>query len=391
VSQISTDRAAEFAEEPVTHHARFRFSDPVTEQHYRAAMQADARLTNRVVICVVTVLIDLFWIPELLNSPELIKISFIVRFFILSPLVLIFIILDIKNLIYKIYGYVIGFIYAILTVLVCIVAINATSPQDLPNIQAIPLIMLAITAGRLNLKQTAFVTIISVLSYTVAILNCRIISPAFLPSMMLTSFSIGVGAMAVSIRLELRERTVFLLYSRAERRNQLLSDLVRTDALTGVANRRSFQESLELAWSEAWSNPSSIGLIMIDVDHFKAFNDHYGHQEGDVCLRKVAQAVQAAVRSGDLVARYGGEEFAVILADSNLAQVQNIADRILQEVRAQRLPHEALGPDGILSVSLGAASLAPREEHGSERLVELADSLLYAAKEAGRDRVICGS
>jgi diguanylate cyclase (GGDEF)-like protein len=129
---------------------------------------------------------------------------------------------------------------------------------------------------------------------------------------------------------------------------------------------------------------------MIDVDHFKAFNDHHGHQEGDVCLRKVAQATQNAVRSGDMVARYGGEEFAVILRDSNLTQVQHVAERIVQEVRGLRLAHPALGPDAIVSVSLGAASLAPREEHGSDRLVELADRLLYAAKHGGRDRVVCG-
>ncbi len=208
--------------------------------------------------------------------------------------------------------------------------------------------------------------------------------------MVLTSLSIGIGAIAVSVRLELRERTVFLLQSRSEWRNQLLSTLVRTDALTGVANRRSFDESLERAWSEARSTKSSVGLIMIDVDHFKAFNDHHGHQEGDVCLRKVAQATQNAVRSGDMVARYGGEEFAVILRDSNLTQVQHVAERIVQEVRGLRLAHPALGPDAIVSVSLGAASLAPREEHGSDRLVELADRLLYAAKHGGRDRVVCG-
>ncbi len=256
--------------------------------------------------------------------------------------------------------------------------------------QSIPFILISVIAGRLSIRQTVVVSTASFLIYTLTILNCKVISPVYFASIILTSLSIGVGAVAVSIRLDLRERTVFLLHSRAERRNQLLSTLVRTDPLTGVANRRSFDETLAWGWSEAWSNKAWIGLIMIDVDHFKAFNDHYGHQEGDVCLRTVAQAIQTAVRSGDMVARYGGEEFAVILADSNLAQVQNVAERIVQEVRALRRPHLGLGPGAFLSVSLGAASLTPQEEQGSERLVQLADRLLYAAKDGGRDRVVCG-
>lgn len=391
MSQVLTDQAAEFAEEPIARTLRFRFSDLAAEQRYRAAMLSEARGPNRIVIGILTVLIDLFLIPELINSPEIIKISLIIRFVFLTPLVILFIFLDLKGILEKIYGYAVGFIYTIPTIFICMEFINTKTIEAIPNIQAVPLIVLAVIAGRLSVKQAAFVTLTSFLAYTLAILNCPVISPAYFPSMILTSLSIGVGAMAVSIRLDLRERTVFLLHSRAERRNQLLSTLVRTDPLTGVANRRFFDESLQLAWAESCMNKSSLGLIMIDVDHFKAFNDHYGHQEGDVCLRKVAQAVQTAVRADDIVARYGGEEFVVILSASTLVQVQNIAERILQEVRALRLPHRGLGQDATVSVSLGAASLAPQDQQGSERLVELADRLLYYAKDGGRDRVICGS
>lgn len=390
MSQASTDQAVDFADEPIVNNARFRFGDPATEQRYRAAMQADARGPNRIVICILTILVDLFIIPELVNSPEIIKYSFILRFIIFTPLNILFLTMDLKDKLEKIYNFAIIFIYTLPTILVGVEVVNTKSPHALPNIQAIPLIMLSVIAGRLNIMQTAFIVSVSFVVYIVSIFNCPIIPLVYLPSMVLTSLSIGIGAIAVSVRLELRERTVFLLQSRSEWRNQLLSTLVRTDALTGVANRRSFDESLERAWSEARSTKSSVGLIMIDVDHFKAFNDHHGHQEGDVCLRKVAQATQNAVRSGDMVARYGGEEFAVILRDSNLTQVQHVAERIVQEVRGLRLAHPALGPDAIVSVSLGAASLAPREEHGSDRLVELADRLLYAAKHGGRDRVVCG-
>ncbi|MFC6616932.1 diguanylate cyclase [Deinococcus radiophilus] len=123
---------------------------------------------------------------------------------------------------------------------------------------------------------------------------------------------------------------------------------------------------------------------MIDIDHFKAYNDHYGHPAGDVCLREVAQALQGALRrSGDMLTRYGGEEFALLLPDTGLAGTQMVAERLRRAVLDLSLPHQA-HPLGQVTISLGAASL-----HGvtGSELVQAADGALYAAKRAGRNRV----
>jgi diguanylate cyclase (GGDEF)-like protein len=130
---------------------------------------------------------------------------------------------------------------------------------------------------------------------------------------------------------------------------------------------------------------------MIDVDHFKAYNDHYGHQQGDRCLRAVAQSIKRAIRTSDVVARYGGEEFAVILTDTNLSEVVTIAERILTAVRALDMPHQGVEPAVSVSVSLGAASVVPNDPRGTRHLIEMADRGLYAAKAAGRDQTRIGT
>jgi diguanylate cyclase (GGDEF)-like protein len=130
---------------------------------------------------------------------------------------------------------------------------------------------------------------------------------------------------------------------------------------------------------------------MIDVDHFKRFNDHYGHQAGDLCLQKVASAIQDCVRTGDIVARYGGEEFAVIVPEATPQRAPTVAARILEGVRALQLRHDGLGPDQIVTVSLGVACCTPRDLDGMRSLVELADHFLYAAKNEGRNRLKAGT
>lgn len=389
MNQLLMDEAVDGIEEPVAHAMRLRFSDPATERRYLTTMQTQGRAANRVIVCILTILVDLFLLPELYHVSEIVKLSIILRFAILTPLTILFVIFDIKNGLSRFYGAALTALCLLPTVLVAMEIVNTKSIEALPNIQAVPLILLVVMAARLSVMQAAFVVLMSCFFYIAAILNCPLVPESFLPSMILTSLSIGVGVMAFSVRIEMRERAVFVFQSRARQRNQLLAKLVKTDGLTRVANRRSFDESLEWSWSDAWSRQTSLGLIMIDVDHFKAFNDRYGHQKGDICLRQVAHAIEESVRSGDIVARYGGEEFAVILTGASLAQVQNVAERIVQGVRALKLPHRSVGENATVSVSLGAVSMIPREADGSHRLVEVADRLLYRAKETGRDRIEC--
>lgn len=169
--------------------------------------------------------------------------------------------------------------------------------------------------------------------------------------------------------------------------NGKLELLSNTDGLTGIANRRSFDCALALEWNRAKRSGSSLSVVMLDVDNFKHFNDHYGHLAGDDCLRLLAQALlKAGRRAGELVARYGGEEFVVLLPGTDAREALEAAQRMQHEVWSLELPHAEIAP-GIVTFSLGVASLVPSKQHLPEELVRLADAALYCAKKAGRNRV----
>ncbi len=169
--------------------------------------------------------------------------------------------------------------------------------------------------------------------------------------------------------------------------NDQLDALSNTDALTGIANRRNFDRVLAQEWVRGERRGTPLALIMLDVDLFKHFNDHYGHLAGDLCLQTLARAlVRAGRRAGELVARYGGEEFVVLLPETSAHEALEAARRIHHEVGSLALPH-AQTPWGIITVSLGVASLVPSRQAVAEDLVRRADAALYRAKMAGRNRI----
>lgn len=173
---------------------------------------------------------------------------------------------------------------------------------------------------------------------------------------------------------------------------KLQSDLLRTlammDGLTGVANRRKFDEHITSDWRQCFREQKPLSLIMVDVDFFKRFNDRYGHQAGDACLRAVAQALAEAVRRPyDLVARYGGEEFACILPNTNLSGAIEIAEKMQERIRGLGIEHAASDVDRVVTISLGVASMTPTGDLDWQQLIEMADKQLYEAKIKGRARV----
>lgn len=168
--------------------------------------------------------------------------------------------------------------------------------------------------------------------------------------------------------------------------NEELERLSLTDSLTGIANRRRLDQYLQKEWPRAMRKQASIALILFDLDHFKDFNDTYGHQEGDSCLIKVAQAVQAIIqRSTDILARYGGEEFAVFLADTNIEQACQLADRIRETIQSLAIPHNPSEIHQTVTVSLGVSSMIPTLGKQPNLLIRQADEALYKAKQAGRN------
>ncbi|MEP9317918.1 diguanylate cyclase [Pseudomonas sp. LABIM340] len=169
--------------------------------------------------------------------------------------------------------------------------------------------------------------------------------------------------------------------------NNQLEAMSLTDALTGIANRRRFDQVLEQEWGHARRSGELLALAVVDVDWFKRYNDHYGHPAGDACLREIAQALATTVnRSTDLVARYGGEEFVFLAPMTDLAGARGMANKLLQAVEALALPHE-LSPLGRVSVSIGIAAAVPGQEASAEALVARADAALYEAKKQGRNQL----
>ena len=178
----------------------------------------------------------------------------------------------------------------------------------------------------------------------------------------------------------------FVLMSK-DRADALNRILATRDELTGLANRRRLNETLANEWARAKRSDQSLALVMIDIDHFKDYNDHYGHQAGDECLKRVAIAIQAAAqRAGDLAARYGGEEFLLILPDTEAAAARQLAEDVRQSIESFDWSH-ASSPSGKVTVSIGIAALTNACYKDAESLLLAADQALYHAKKAGRNQV----
>ncbi len=172
----------------------------------------------------------------------------------------------------------------------------------------------------------------------------------------------------------------------------LLEELSLIDPLTQIPNRRRMDENLESEWKKALRGGKPLSILMIDIDYFKGYNDHYGHGAGDECLCHVAEVLSDGVsRSGDMVARYGGEEFAVILPETDLQSALLIAERLRQLVLGLNLPHAASRPGTRVTVSIGCATMDTATSiTRAADLLQKADSMLYQAKKLGRNRVYAG-
>ncbi|KPY35868.1 Diguanylate cye [Pseudomonas syringae pv. papulans] len=173
--------------------------------------------------------------------------------------------------------------------------------------------------------------------------------------------------------------------------NLVLQRLMNSDGLTGLSNRRHFDEYLELEWRRAVREQTQLSLLMIDVDYFKPYNDNFGHLEGDEALRQVAKAIRnSCSRPSDLPARYGGEEFAMVLPNTSPGGARLLAEKLRQSVSGMNIPHMAPAPGSSLTVSIGVATVTPQLGMHSRQLILDADKGLYQAKNNGRNQVAAG-
>jgi len=188
-------------------------------------------------------------------------------------------------------------------------------------------------------------------------------------------------------RLVRMQRALVKLTEQLNAANRELQRISMIDGLTGIANRRLFDESLAREWRRCARIKKPISIVMLDVDYFKKYNDKYGHQAGDECLKVTANAISAAVmRGSDLAARYGGEEFVLILGETDEAGARLVANRIRQQVAELKVVHEE-SPDGFVTLSCGVSSVLPSDELSAEKLVKSSDNALYLAKKHGRNAI----
>lgn len=190
----------------------------------------------------------------------------------------------------------------------------------------------------------------------------------------------GAGAYA----LEHANRTAFL-------ERQLLGEMAALDGLTRLLNRQTFESRVSDVWREATARHLPISVLMIDVDDFKRYNDHYGHLAGDECLQRIAQAFSSGVAGNpaDLLARYGGEELIAVLINRTAAEAEAAAQRIVADVAALAIPHAGSSTGGAVSISVGVATHHPAAAASYQVVARTADNALYAAKHQGRNRCVC--
>jgi diguanylate cyclase (GGDEF)-like protein len=365
-------------------------------QPYLASLDRMYRQPTRIALALFMLIFDLFLISQAKASPELVPLSAFLRLGLYTPAVLIFLALDRGGrLPRRPYEFVLLGLAVAPGVMSAIICVHTTSTSSMSDVRATSLILLVVgLIFRMRLPFVGLTAVISCAAYFAGLALTPVIPRAEIPSVVLTELSIAAAVIVFSALLDRRDRLVFLLNLREQIRartltqqNRGLREQVDLDALTGLANRRCFDATLAAAWQAALSAAGPVSLIMIDIDHFKRFNDHYGHQQGDTCLRRVARQARRGIRDDDVIARYGGEEFAVILPGATLSAALRVAERVRAGVAELAMPHEGVAPGTTVSISLGVASMIPDNNTAANRLIELADRHLYVAKRAGRNRV----
>jgi diguanylate cyclase (GGDEF)-like protein len=352
------------------------------------------RASNRNVMLLLIVMFDLYWFAQRQSTPDIVLLSGVLRFGLFTPFALALYFIDPPQRIYDLYLLAVGLGACFITIFLCL----STTAMAPPEIYGAPLILLYTSVlVRLRLPIMAANVIVSTAAYIAGVLACPMLRHSATGTFIFLQIAVAAAVITFNIGIERKDRQIFLLTWNERIRRSLIAEqnhgLLRetqTDALTLLANRRCFDETFSMEWLNAHASGSPISLIMIDIDHFKKFNDFYGHVVGDDCLRRIAGVLRDETRPADLVARLGGEEFAVILAGSDEASTLAIAERLRGAVERLALPHEGMGAGAIVSISLGMATARPGNALHARNLIEEADNNLYTAKHTGRNRVASG-
>jgi len=362
--------------------ARLRFGAPL-EAEYAAAHLERVRLRVRVWFSVTVVLAILFTINQVRSAGIWNPLSLIhVGVLLPSTLALVWLAwspryerfyLQAARVLVTLFGALIAVFIAL--------AVAHGREEELAAL-AVNLVAVFFFAG-LMFRQAVLTAAVMIVAFTQTALAAGFPQLLLLKSVAITTLTTVIAALIY--------RDVEQAYRRYFLEHALICELVARDRLSGLMNRRAFDEHLMRVWQQAQRDQRSIAVLMIDIDHFKRYNDEFGHQAGDVAIRSVAQIIQGfARRPLDIAARYGGEEFAVILYDLALAHVQDSAERLRESVQSLRIRSQerAAAAWREVTVSVGVGVAAPIMGRTPEGVVQLADEALYEAKLVGRNHVV---
>jgi diguanylate cyclase (GGDEF)-like protein len=355
-------------------------------------LEADtrARRAQRLRRSIPTILLtyNLYLVPDYLLVPDQFKLAVLLHALVVSPLIIATAWLmrdDSPRLLRE------GAAASIPLMMVAqiLVTFSLTNSYDADHYQYFVLLVLLFTntVQRLPFAFAVAVSCLIIAGHAAAVLLSGHLSG---PATMIAIVGMCVAAYLTLVSnyyLERDARRGYLHTLRDRLRHAEVEIAARHDALTDLANRHYLGMRLEELWQRNNSTDARVAMVMLDIDHFKLFNDRYGHVAGDACIKRVSTCVRAVLRGGDdLAVRYGGEELLVVLPGLDEAEAARIAERIRRAVEALGIPHEALGPHGKVTVSCGAAA-GPVPAIAADEMIAAADAALYAAKRNGRNQV----
>jgi diguanylate cyclase (GGDEF)-like protein len=360
---------------------------------------ADRRLKILVVSGMLVVLLfNWYLLSDSLMVPDVFELSLKLRLFVFTPATIVGIYLITKLPWARLREWLAtgtGLVAAGVNVALCLSSKDALAGPYLMNMM--PIVLFSNSVAQMRFFPALVMDALILLAFCAGAV--QLATPDNLPILLsagLTLTSAIVFTLYGCYTLERDERRNWLLHLRErllltelETANTHLDALSRSDLLTEVANRRHFDEYLQRVWEQARADGSEIALMMIDVDHFKAYNDRYGHPEGDACLKEIAATLKRRLRRpGDLIARFGGEEFIAVLAGTPLTTAASAAERVRKGVEHLNRLHATSPTHAVVTVSIGVACLKPNSPHASPaQLIAAADEALYQAKSRGRNRV----
>jgi diguanylate cyclase (GGDEF)-like protein len=377
-ASLATFSNSPYAAELQSGRAGRSFSPPIEAEYIRARLRDDRTLIRAAAVLAALMTLLRGGDRVVLGSfdPSMWGVLIVV---VTSSLALVGIALS--PLFERIYLRVAQLVVPVRNSLATLLIVHTAAQGGLEGLMILPLMVLSPFFFMGFKSRTALVTVgATVVTFVASAALFDFALPIALRSLALLSM-ITITCAIAARHLEKSSRKSFL-------ESHLIEELAQQDTLTGLKNRRVFDEHLDRLWQQGSDAACPLAILMLDIDHFKAYNDRHGHQAGDQALRRVAQSLQTFIaRPLDVLARYGGEELAVILYDMEAREAEGLAERMRCAVRALAIKHEGSPTGTTVTISVGVAALRPSAERTSHGALQLADQALYQAKVRGRNRV----